>query len=341
MSDIKLVQSSDKWEIYNQGSLELCSESHKLYLDLMIKSLGDISSKPLDILIIGGGDMQIYNYLYNVVNKDSIISLVDPEAGSYQFYEYLYHPGNYSDRVLANANIHKTLFSEAYENIFNNISLKFDVIIVDCSEEIVNETSEIYCETFLKQLKSLSNSETEIHFYIPDAINDSSLKDLIETYFIAEVCDTYIPAWEETVVVVKLKVKPPVMHCHVHADILFNSSVDILNNTKSFSTGTALKYIVAEYCDVRHYVDYPFETGGHSGSLILGESHFNWHTYPENNLMTLDLYHCNYDESLVSLFKDIFNKLPKKDLESFKISIRRFNPLDKHSSDNFSYLNLK
>lgn len=63
--------------------------------------------------------------------------------------------------------------------------------------------------------------------------------------------------------------------------------------------GQGLEKFFGDFFDVRTSLNYPFETGGYSGTIILGESHVNWHTFPEDNLMKIDIYSC----------KDIENKL--------------------------------
>lgn len=56
-------------------------------------------------------------------------------------------------------------------------------------------------------------------------------------------------------------------------------------------------------------VYHSFDNGGFSGSIILAESHVNFHTWPETSTVNLDVYVCNYNANNTnkahSLYKDL------------------------------------
>lgn len=60
--------------------------------------------------------------------------------------------------------------------------------------------------------------------------------------------------------------------------------------------------VVAERCNftVVHRAFHQFEPVGVTGVLVLAESHFSAHTYPENNNIYLDVFCCspNFDPEL-------------------------------------------
>lgn len=87
---------------------------------------------------------------------------------------------------------------------------------------------------------------------------------------------------------------------HLNIDLFFEQlQVVTLKNFFSDLTLQSFDKFFREFFDVRDGMEYKFETGGYSGCLILGESHINWHSFPEDNLLKIDIYSC----------KDIENKV--------------------------------
>lgn len=315
----------NSWELYNKDSLELCSKSYKEYLNVFKEVTEDVDfSKKLNILIVGGGDRQIYKYLITKITVDSTVTIVDPLVGEFDIYEPLY-VDLYVKHMFLNFTEYKMLFSEAYPNLESS----YDMIVVDCSEDILQETSEIYSSDFIEKLNSLSVKNTEIFFYIPPRINNSRTADLVHKYFKSSYKSGYIEAWNEKAVFLKLSpYYNPKMHTHMHANIVFNKE----EGNHLFNDNHTLMHdyfysIVSKYCEVMNTSSFPFKTGGFSGSFILGESHFNWHSYPENNLLTIDLYHCNFDESLISIFVDIRDNFSLESIEFMNLTQSCFDPL--------------
>lgn len=193
--------TDDSWELYNKGSLELCSNSHKDYLDLFVSAY----NKPYangDILIIGGGDLQIFYELSSRVHPTMSITVIDPCYGDYgklcsAYNEYynMIEVQSKINRGVIKENFYKTIFSESFEKIKNE---SFDSIIIDCSEEINPDTTEIYnSEKFASQLKSILSSDGKIIFYVPP--NATDVVETMKKYFILDsVYKKYIEAWKET-----------------------------------------------------------------------------------------------------------------------------------------------
>ena len=337
------IYSDKSWELLNNNSLELCSKSHKQYLNVFKEVTKDFSFKrPLNILIIGGGDNQIYNYLKTKINLETSVTIIDPLVGEFSEYEHLY-TDLYVKHIVQEPIEIKSLFSEAYPSISNS---KYDMIIVDCSEEIVGDTDEIYCVEFIEQLKNLSTIDTDLFMYVPPKLNNHRFADAVHKYFSTDYADAYISAWNETCTYLKLKLynNTPVYkeHVHFHSNFIFHEDENqhLLNVNHDFMYDYIYN-IVSKYCTIMKGESFPFDTGGFSGSFILGESHFNWHSYPESNLLTLDLYHCKYNENLVNLFVELRENFSTESLKSTTLSSNIFNPLSLNNElENISYYNL-
>ena len=137
--------------------------------------------------------------------------------------------------------------------------------------------------------------------YIPPKMNNHRFADAVHKHFSTDFVDAYIRAWDERCTYLKLKLynNTPAYkeHVHFHSNFIFHEDENqhLLNVNHDFMYDYIYN-IVSKYCTIMKGESFPFDTGGFSGSFILGESHFNWHSYPESNLLTLDLYHCKYDE---------------------------------------------
>lgn len=49
--------------------------------------------------------------------------------------------------------------------------------------------------------------------------------------------------------------------------------------------------------NILNFVSHRFKGGGITGIFLLSESHLSYHTYPENNYMSIDLYTCGNNPS--------------------------------------------
>lgn len=53
-----------------------------------------------------------------------------------------------------------------------------------------------------------------------------------------------------------------------------------------------LRELMGSFYDIKSRLVYPFPYGGHSGCFILGESHLNWHTWPEEGRLDVNINSC-------------------------------------------------
>lgn len=82
-----------------------------------------------------------------------------------------------------------------------------------------------------------------------------------------------------------------------------------LDNTKATDFSEMLYNFAFKFYDIRAKLVYPFETGGHSGCFILGESHFNWHSWPEEGRLDININSCrnvNPIPIMKRLLKELF-----------------------------------
>lgn len=95
---------------------------------------------------------------------------------------------------------------------------------------------------------------------------------------------------------------------HLHITVTLDNPILLKNNFSNLMKVGFEKFF-SEFFDVRTSLDYPFETGGYSGVLILGESHVNWHSFPEDRLMKIDIYSCKDIENKISVLFDGLSSL--------------------------------
>ena len=95
---------------------------------------------------------------------------------------------------------------------------------------------------------------------------------------------------------------------HLHITVTLDNPILLKNNFSNLMKVGFEKFF-SEFFDVRTSLDYPFETGGYSGVLILGESHVNWHSFPEDHLMKIDIYSCKDIENKISVLFDGLSSL--------------------------------
>ncbi len=65
---------------------------------------------------------------------------------------------------------------------------------------------------------------------------------------------------------------------------------------------------------------YQFQPRGVSGIVLLAESHLSFHTWPEHNLVTLDIYTCGEPQHADNAFNYIVRKLAPTSIEYKKLT---------------------
>lgn len=100
-------------------------------------------------------------------------------------------------------------------------------------------------------------------------------------------------------------------HNHLY---IKTTSVDIAECKFVYTFFKRLESVIQNYFTIMTSQYYEFKYGGHSGCLILGESHVNWHTFPENNFIIFDIYSC-IDFNYNALLTNIEDNLKVKILE--------------------------
>lgn len=178
---IVFENNEENWKLYNNGSLELTKNSYDKYLNLW--GLDENIYK--NVLIIGGGDFQLVSILSC---KDTTIDLVDPYVEYYkEFHEYL-------DIDSSGVNVISSLYSEYISNEEYKHK-QYDIVLIDCSESVVEETKEIYCEEFFKSLLDINSSLFKM--YIPSEVKEKMLIHISQYFDIISCFTEYIEDWEE------------------------------------------------------------------------------------------------------------------------------------------------
>lgn len=252
----------------NINTNQLTTKTSNQLSDLWCSALLTIpKDKSLDVLIINSDNLEVpkiisrsfENVNINVLRKDS-----DP---------------------IVKINIRNTTFNK-YSSLLENF-IFYDVIILECSFVSDNKyfTKE-YLDLFFKLLK---NNTSQIFFSLPDNL-DSKLMD----YFLYSFRGNLQIAYNEEInSFFRIKeIKRPLNYSkHTHLYLKCTSSdTSIYTDCNKFAE--LLKDTIKDYFTIKTEVLYPFEYGGHSGCFILGESHCNWHTYPEDNFLSIDIYSC-------------------------------------------------
>ncbi len=111
----------------------------------------------------------------------------------------------------------------------------------------------------------------------------------------------------------------PVTYNHIYIKLSFT-------NNELFVTGNSLllleklESIIKNYLTPVKNLTYDFPYGGHSGCIILSESHLTWHTYPEENFLVIDVYSCK---------KFSYNSLLNELSDSLNVSILDYEVIEK------------
>ena len=72
---------------------------------------------------------------------------------------------------------------------------------------------------------------------------------------------------------------------HVHLFLKLQSKDNLLNTNYSKDLLVLLTDIIKNYLTPVNDVTFDFPYGGHSGAIILAESHLTWHSFPEDEYL--------------------------------------------------------
>lgn len=90
-----------------------------------------------------------------------------------------------------------------------------------------------------------------------------------------------------------------------------------VTNIKDWDNGRTLRLLIRQvaHClntSVRQITTEPFAPVGHTVIAIIAESHISIHTFPEKNLLTLDVFCCNQEKQLSKAVECVASCLPVK-----------------------------
>lgn len=330
-------QNDSDWKLYNGDSLELCSESYSIYSNLFDSIYVPMKKPNPKIMIIGGGDRQLSTIVECSQEWEYSLDIIDPFIAEYEKFSSVLKISSYTPGHITK---HPVTFKEWYdENILHSDCLDYDQIIIDCSESIVSETKEIYNRRFpyeLSNLLSEANYSGEVYLYVPQELNEDSSNEFIlsmfRTFEIQEEVSADVPTWGESATFMKFNIKSK-YHVHYTATVNVSESPrrrsSFLLNDKHQEFLNLIERILLKYdFDIKVKTSFAFPTGGHSGSFILGESHCNWHTFPESSFFQIDIYHCKYNPEMDYIFKDIVEEFQIESKDCY-MDKNLFNPLSK------------
>ena len=96
---------------------------------------------------------------------------------------------------------------------------------------------------------------------------------------------------------------------HVHLFLKLQSKDNLLNTNYSKDLLVLLTDIIKNYLTPVNNITFDFPYGGHSGAIILAESHLTWHSFPEDEYITFNLYSCNSEININNLIEELRNLL--------------------------------
>lgn len=97
---------------------------------------------------------------------------------------------------------------------------------------------------------------------------------------------------------------------------LEQAEVDLLKDVAQWQSFIMARLLEADL-SVVGVAAHEFDTGGFTAAICLKESHLSIHTWPEFQLLTLDIYLCNYQRDNSSLVK----ALSQANVDYFKAQV--------------------
>lgn len=190
------------WELSINGSVEMNSDIAIVYeaafnnlFDLI--DFSDSNNSTKEILIIGGGDLQLLNCISSKsdkVEKIRNINILDPLCYDLpQILEFGPNRANFNNNFKNKVIYNSYTYNDFYPELCHSFD-KFDLIIVDVSDpECVMDISyPVYSKNFLESMKVILSESSNVIIYRGDmdgdyAITDKMIDDvgyeIIKTYY--------------------------------------------------------------------------------------------------------------------------------------------------------------
>lgn len=176
------------WQFKTNGEIELSSMDYVKYLELWNCAFEKILSPikvPQNILIIGGGDLQIGNFIKCMYSEDFNIDIVDPLIYDIQVMLSGFLPHIYN---INNFNCYDQLFDNFYHDE-KNIG-KYNIICVDVSDDYLDIANSFYTHDLSNKLSELLEDDGYIIAYMANgSLGLNSKFKIINTY--ESIIETY------------------------------------------------------------------------------------------------------------------------------------------------------
>lgn len=149
-----LEDPNSPWRISTNDIIELSSEEYFIYQKMWSLAVSKFLKPNQNILIIGGGDQQVYKTIQHVASS---VTIVDPLAYKYTedpFKRFL-KTSPFVNKIDENLDTHKlTLVDMTFDEALQDecFKTKFDLILVDCSDDFEDIDINIYNKDFVKNV---------------------------------------------------------------------------------------------------------------------------------------------------------------------------------------------
>lgn len=295
---IKFIRyPNNTWRITNDDVDELCSYSRDHYASLFELYAWSINNQS-KVLIIGGGDQQLAAVIRSI-NSQAKVTIVDPAV-----HQYFPEKWGIYDDILEGRSIGADTIRLSFKNAVDAGAISADErythVIVDCSSPLIKGTEEIYSEEFIHTLFRITPN-AKIKFY-----NTSATVELVATTLQGmqvpfHIESEFIPAWREIAYVVSFDtdmVKP--MHQKG-----WNLSIKLKSKESQERIPAILNTYAQNTFNVVATKIVVFPNDATSGTFILSESHLNYHTYPEDDIIAIDISTCSDSIKPLQVVRDL------------------------------------
>lgn len=162
--DSDTIGSGTKWALFINDIIECSSDDYQDYLSCWDPIIPEYTD---NVLIIGGGDMQLAKYIQRGSKEYESITVVDPLCKKLgNIMQFFTGPNDNSYTNLVPSTFGEFIVDSDFA------SEKYQTILVDISEDSMDATKQIYCQEFFKSLTSLLDENGKVLCYAADgAIN--------------------------------------------------------------------------------------------------------------------------------------------------------------------------